>query len=254
MAKLYNRRRRVRPKRVNRFRRRRYARRYPLSRSLNPMIHNFTRIVNWTEEVAGGGLVIANGSGGTLSTLSGITRFEMSNVSPTPSYASVGYTFQLANMPGVAEFANLFDQYRITKVVTKIIPYSNSSGTTISGAPNSNADASAMIHYAYDLDDTTIAATEAGIKTLQERRGYRTKRLIGRPITFTIRPRFLVPAAAAGAINMLGPTKAWLDLSNLDVPHYGMKMIFEGLNPNASNSILTFRCETKYYVTFRNPR
>lgn len=216
--------------------------------------HTFKRVVDWNAETTTNLTV-----GGNLSFPGGaMMQFAMPSVFPNLDYGNIGYQFSINDLPSLSEFTNLFDSFRIVKVVLRIRPYSNNAATTFSGAPNTAPATSGFIHYAIDNDDAAApTASEAGITELQQKTSYKVKPLVSnKPIVITIKPRYAQSMFASTIATgyTQGRRSNWLDLGYPETPHYGFKAVLEGYSPNATDAHLGFRAETTYFLQFKGPR
>lgn len=219
-------------------------------------IHYFSRWVNANQEVINGNLNLTNG-GITWGSTGGYLTMTTPAAVGT-SFASFGYLFNLNALPNATEFQNLFDSYRIAKVVVKISPLNTVSGTQVAGAPNGNPDTSGFLHYVIDHDDATSpATTESGIDELRQMAGYKYRRIVGnKPITIVVKPRIATTVYRTGVTSAYaqGKPNTWLDMAYPDVPHYGIKAVLEMVNPNATASTCWLRLETHYYLALKGVR
>ena len=87
--------------------------------------------------------------------------FKASNISSTTTGVLGGYSFSLDQLPNYTEFTNLFDQYRINKIVVKFIPNHNSSDVSASTQVISNFNS------VIDPTDATAPATGAELYEYQ---------------------------------------------------------------------------------------
>lgn len=235
---------------------RRSFRRIPRGPGLNKVgIHYFERTVSCNDENTAGNL---NFTAGTL--VPALNSGYVTLTTPAAvgtSYASFGYHFTLAGIPNNTEFTNLFDSYQIRKVVVKMYPLNNSASTVEAGAPNGNPAVSGFAHLIHDYDDATMpTATEAGVNELRQFPNYKIRRLVGNGFKMVIKPRFATAAYRSGVTwgYSQGKRDAWLDIATPDVPHYGIKGIFEIVNPNAMASVTWIRVETTYYFKVKGVR
>lgn len=178
--------------------------------SLNRQVHSFKRTFRVTDVI------------GSYSATTGIT---------TPISAAIA--FSLNQLPGVSEFTNLYDQYKINGISVKIQPLltegiaSAVSGTTAAwGFPK--------LSTVLDFDDSTNPATE--LVMLQ----YGSLKQTG---AFREHKRYFKPKIRQAALDAGGAITAntvrnagWLDVANPDVPHYGIKVYHPG--PIASGTPL----------------
>lgn len=227
-------------------------------------VYPFERYVSVGPEWNNNNFQIANGANATLvpvNAASGMITFSIGGGAGAlvPVYSSFGYQFSLVSLPNLTDFTTLFDSYRIKSVKVVITPYSTSVGTTFSGAPNASSDASCLLHYCIDNDGTGTGPTaaEAGIQDLQQRMGYKVKRLIAdKPIKITLKPRYAQSAYVSGVSTgyTQGDPTNWIDLSYSTMPHYGIIGVVEGFTPNATTATIPLRIETKYTLEFKTPR
>lgn len=137
-----------------------------------------------------------------------------SNVGPV----FAGYTFNINQLPNATEFTNLFDLYRINKIVVKFVPNHNSSdvGVLAQAIPN--------FHSCLDYTDATAPAS---LNAMYEYQNWRMSRGIA------VHKRVFSPAsldfvnATAGA-NAGNPTwKQWISTSAPTIEHYALKIGIE---------------------------
>lgn len=163
------------------------------------------------------------------------------NVAYLPFLGSI--TFQLNQLPNVAEFTSLFDQYAITKVVTKF---------WLKQDPGAQAAASSTyprLYYARDLDTGTVPGT------LSQLREYSTCRVVAfnpnRPITLVARPNTLaLTYTSAIASNYTPKWKQWLDVADPATPHYAWQYGIDDL----TNTAYRVTVEHIFYFKCKNTR
>lgn len=223
-------------------------------------IHYFKRTITWgSDTVVGTGFNAGNGSnGGGLTIAAGNISLDIAAASTVGanSYINIVYTPLLSNLPSIADFANLFDSYQIRKVVFKITPYTSVSAPE---AADTVPQLSWVLHTCIDHDDATIpTAGEAGIDQLKQFASYRVNRVIStgrKPITIVLKPRAQGYVYNGGAVPGAEVRRStWLDMSNLNVAHYGLKGVFECINPVNTATHFFMRCETTYYLKFKGVR
>lgn len=165
--------------------------------------------------------------------------------------------FALSDMPNVAEFTTLFDQYKLNRVVFQIKMINVPSNTEF---PNSNINNYGnfypTIWYAPDHDDN-VALTIAQLKEYEgvKHRVLQPNRELNISLSPTTLQQVYRSAVTTGyACNFKKP---WLDMAQADIPHYGLKFAldFEGINlaTNASQGF-KFKVNVKYYFGCKNVR
>lgn len=164
------------------------------------------------------------------------SALQLTDTSPTLSTFSFTAS-TLGNMPA---FQAIYDQYSIRKVVIKFIPKFNMMASTVSSSVNFTT----VIDYD-DPNPLPNAGAAWQYQTCKMTRGTQ------------VHTRTLVPCAnsifdAAGSAG-LSPKKApWLDISNLNVLHYGVKLGCEQLPSGAAP--LDYDVQIQFYLAFKNVR
>lgn len=165
-----------------------------------------------------------------------------------------GFTIATA-MPGAAELAAVFDQWRIDRVDTSIF-FSATNHQIVSSATNTISQP--IINIVSDFDNNNAN------ENLLEYPQCRTHQLGAvRPIVHTIfKPGAITQQEIIGA-GLQAPARVtrspWLDCAVTDVPHYCAKISYAQFNPTAIDynpditvGAVKFRC--KVYYTLKNPR
>jgi len=142
------------------------------------------------------------------------------NVAYAPYLNAFKYT--LNQLPAASEFTNLFDQYMISKVVTKLflkIDPSAQSATTASFP---------RLFYVRDTDDQAVPAS------LDELRQHATCRVKvmnpNYPVTLICKPNVLALSYTSSVASNYSPKwNQWIDLGDITTPHYGWKFVIDDL-------------------------
>lgn len=158
------------------------------------------------------------------------------------------YTFKLTDCLNISRYTQMFDQYRLNKVVIKWRPlrYTNitAENTTvlppISGFTNIPNFVTVV-----DYDDTLVV----DYNDVRERYGSRVRRC-NRPGTDIITPKILTECYRSTTSSAYLPKpKQWVDCTYNDVPHYGLKVSLQAAEPNGQYAI---EGTVTYYVSFKN--
>lgn len=157
------------------------------------------------------------------------------NAAYTPYVAGTALTF--SQLPGVADFSNLFDFYKITYITFTY---------HMRIAPDAQAAATAVyprMWYCVDYDD---GAPPASLDELRERA--KTKMVIlspHRPVRIGFRPSVLAETYRTAVSTAYAPKWGmWLDADQTNVPHYGLKVAIDDFaNTN-------YRLETEVKMWF----
>lgn len=192
--------------------------------------YSFKRIANITDIVAGIAGAAANGS----------------------------YVFSLDQLPNFTEFTNLFDQYRINKVVLKLIPQFNQSTYNV-GHPSSTipsglpAGRNPRLFIANDYDDDTVPANADVLRQYANVKVYPV--MNNKTITHIITPATQMQAYETLASTGYVPKfKQWINCSDNNVPHYAVKWSLENTAAIFNDPALQctfFKVEATFYVAFK---
>jgi len=151
------------------------------------------------------------------------------------------YQFSLNQVGGnLGAFGNLYDQYKINKVVISFVPKFTDSdiGTTPTGGQLG------MIATCLDYDDASIPLAVGDILEYNNAKLHRS-----RTITRVLKPcvNFAVSTGATTGIST--KQSPWLDAAVTTVPHFGVKIGITGTAVPQSYDIIC-----KYYLSFRQVR
>lgn len=166
------------------------------------------------------------------------------------------YHFQLDQLPDYSDFTTLYDAYTITGV--KLVW--NFAGNTAPIYDTYFANMPPECLFAIDYDDADAPTSDvAGWKSLQQMRSRFIT--IGNKATcrykMFVRPRILGMAYETAVTTAYVPLKArtYIDMSNVDVPHYGVKMVLRIPHIADSHEVtVRVNVSAKFYVTCKHPR
>jgi len=166
------------------------------------------------------------------------SAFQLTDTSDLLSTLSFTLNGAGGNVPA---FTQIYDQYSIRKIVVKFIPKFNSMESNVSSSVNFCS--------VIDFDDSNPLGSinEAWqYQSCKMTRGTSIHTRIFKPSANAI---FDGTTTAAG----LAPKKSpWLDCSNIQVPHYGLKLAVPQLPSGASP--LDFDLQATFYLAFKNVR
>lgn len=161
---------------------------------------------------------------------------------------NIAIPFALNDLPNASEFVNLFDQYRILKVVVKARPYLAENNTTISSITNANV--TPYVHVVTDYDDATPLSVVADYQQYQNY----SRHSMGRGFTRVIYPAVAIAMYQTAVSTGYGnKRKQWIDCANSTVPHYGIKFGINGAGLGVTTSY-AIDTELTYYMEFRHVR
>jgi hypothetical protein len=169
------------------------------------------------------------------------------------AYNSAAYTFGISDVPSVAEFTTLFDQYRISKVILEF-QYLSGSAVLVSTAGANQYEVSLMVFEDND-DSTAPTASNAGWQAVLET-GRATRKLFPESGSNTLRYS-LTPKVKSADVDSAGTTLArsltsgWFDAATTDAQYFGLKLICQA-NPSAVTVGHSWRATATYFLEFRN--
>lgn len=158
--------------------------------------------------------------------------------------AKGAFTFQLNDLPGSADFTQLFDYYKLTGVKLRFQLNLDPGAQT---AANSTYP---RMFYAIDHDD---AQNPTDSNELRQRGKCRQWLLNpNKPMTVFLRPKYLNLISYNAIQNgyQIGK-QSWLDLGIPDLPHYAFKYVIENLNPDIGQTVLV---DATYYLAMKGTR
>jgi hypothetical protein len=158
-------------------------------------------------------------------------------------------SFLLSDLPQVAQFANMFDQYRFEAVHFRV------RARSTSGATQNLSSATSAVPYllwVIDRDDATAPTSIAQLQqydNVHEIEGFDS-------IDIFLEPSLTRAVYASGVFSgyeVVPCKEAWLDLSNTAIPHYGVKFMVSGLDALTTSSWIFEVCAW-YKCSFKNVR
>lgn len=161
----------------------------------------------------------------------------LEEITVTGTAVSKAYTIQLSTLPGVTDFVNMFQAYRLNKVVFKLIPSQN-----VATGATANTNGVPTIVDAIDFNDNNAGGTEAQLLESSYARLHRGFFPVKRK--FTPACEVALNGAVVGtAVVGIQKFKQWIDMAVNDCQHYGWKVT---ITPNTGN---TFQYKYRLYRT-----
>lgn len=156
-------------------------------------------------------------------------------------------------MVNYSEFSNLFDQYKLTKVVVTLRLVNNpDASAAINLTSATNANWYPNIWSIVDYDDSA----DENIDQLKERIGVRNQVLLpNKYLRFVVRPKLLVQTYRTVSSTGYAPKSMFVDMAGTNIPHYGLKTVVD-LGTGAAMGTYPFliQQERKYFFTCKNVR
>lgn len=170
---------------------------------------------------------------------------------PTSPSGYFALRFTAADIPQIATFAALFDCYKISKLVVKLIPvvsqYTQGANSTAAVAAQPQ-----WLSTVIDYDDFAVPTTEGELLQYQTFKQSHPNKLHKRVFT---------PAISMQAYKTGGTTIAysqakqkWLDAANTDVEHYGLKGLINGPANSATQVQSAWKVYVTAYISFKQVR
>lgn len=184
-------------------------------------------------------------------------------------------TFTLSQVPNANEFTALYDSYRINKIVVKIIPKFNVTGTqnditnqdpTDSGSVK-NTQMIPRIHTAIDYNSSIPAPTTYtnAVQYVSQYMTYKTTNGYREHVRTIYKPKCKIGNPSDPSIATVENNKLWLPTSQDAVEFYGLHVVVE--NPLANvlgsitgtiavddNLIFYFDTQITYHLMFKNTK
>lgn len=159
-------------------------------------------------------------------------------------------SFTLSQVAGSSDFTSLYDQYRINGVKYMLIPRGNTAEiTAASGASAVYQGQSTGVFSIIDYDDNTAPTSISQLMEYQNVKMTRAHQMHSR----YIKPRLNLQGITnigTGATGQIMNTRGWLDCTNTNVPHFGLKFALQ----QSVNYNLTYDVKIDFYLAFKNVR
>lgn len=160
---------------------------------------------------------------------------------------SGGFSHQLDEVPGFAEFTSLFDLYRIAAVKVMMIP-------NITEQIQSPAATAMPVIRWVDVVDYNSSGSLASFNDAREFGTAKVHPISARYGYYKryYKPRLLTAVEDdSSAIVVGGNRRGWLNTASVNIPHYGYRYFFEAMG---TNQIVTVKFEAVYYMMFKQTK
>jgi hypothetical protein len=156
---------------------------------------------------------------------------------------------QLSDFAGYSSYAAIYDQYRIKEVLIRFKSRNNAVSVFNTASPNGGVPTAYIVR---DLDDATALSTPS------EALEYDTVHTFNGEEDCVVRydPAVTPAVYSGGAFSGYGVTKSdsmWLDMANVNIPHYGIKVSIGGLTSSTTSS-WCWDVTAEAIVEFQNTR
>lgn len=162
---------------------------------------------------------------------------------------NLAYSFKLDNVVNPADFINLYDQYRINKVVLYLERLWDQTGAIGAGNPTNR-----KLRVVHDYNDASPLTQE---DDYLEYANCKTYSPIGKnSIKITLYPKLnnVIEnvGGSANAYTSVNSNRVWLNMADDEVPHFGLK-IFIPANITAPD-VQIFSVRAKFYLSMKNSK
>lgn len=159
------------------------------------------------------------------------------------------YTFKLDNIVNPSDFTNLYDQYRINKVVLVLERQLNQTGTVTVNSPNNK-----RVRVVHDYNDANPLTQEDDYLEYANCKSYQA---IGNgSIKITLYPKVnnVVEnvGGAATAFTSMNSNRIWLNIAEDEVPHFGLKIFVPSFI--TSEGVELFKVRAKFHLSLKNSK
>jgi len=181
--------------------------------------------------------------------------------SSLPFTYDIGFAglFKLQDIASYAQFAAIYDQYRINSITLELenlTSPSYSPGVSVGGTPGANVQPlNSTVYLAVDYDDAVLPAS---VSTVQRRQGVRklTANTANNRMRIKWKPSALIGLEAATGTGLVpgGISKKgqWIDCINSTVNHYGLKgWISDYVSTGTTAQLSAYRMTWTYNVSFK---
>lgn len=161
------------------------------------------------------------------------------------------YVFTLNQLPSVGDFTSLFDQYKITGAKLQLTP-ALSEGISSPLFGTASTLGYSRVHSVIDYDDASAPASE---DQMLEYGSHKSTAPFQKHSRF-IRPKVLHEIYRSAIATAYAPkSNTYLDMTNTDVPHYGIKVWISAPNTTAGTAgSIAYKVYQTLYFTCKNTR
>jgi len=179
-----------------------------------------------------------------------------STITLTNTEDSTAFSFAFNDIINNAEFSQLYDRYRLDRILVKIQLINNPSSAIPLNATSSTANGLnwyPKVWSAIDYDDSNAET----IAQLKERSGTKCRILEpNKTLTYYIRPAIAAMMYKTATTTGYGPKWGqWIDMQDIGLPHYGLKLAFDmqGFDPADGNGFKV-NVEKQFFFTCKDVR
>lgn len=138
----------------------------------------------------------------------------------------VAYTFSLNDTINPSEFVNLFEEYKINRILYRFVLDRDSDHATTA----TNRGFATRVMWVHDHTDSTAPASFAELQQYQHCREAWLDTNRQSTKWFSLKPNTIDLGYTTVVANNYGPNyKRWIDTANQSAPYYGLKVFYSNL-------------------------
>jgi len=164
---------------------------------------------------------------------------------------NLAYSFKLDNLVNPSDFTNLYDMYRINKIILYLEPdYDTTASGNALGNPNGR-----KIRVVHDYNDNNALSQEDDYLEYSNCKSYYPWSRRGIKVTLYPKINNAVEnvAGSVNAFTSMNSNRVWLNIADDEVPHFGIK-IFIPSGLLGSENARIFKVRAKYHISLKNSK
>jgi len=165
------------------------------------------------------------------------------------TFLARSYVFKFADLIQAADFSNLFDQYRISKIVLRVTMVNNPDANNYVNAP-ATVNSTNWYPKLWYIPDYDGGPTET-LASIRERQGVRCRTLQpNKMLTIVFRPKCRVLTYSTASSTGYAPKNIKVDMTDTNIEHFGMQFVFDSMQADpADTQPFIFNIDRKFYFT-----
>lgn len=178
-----------------------------------------------------------------------VSSIGPSTITETGANQHLSYQFILDNLVNPTDFTNLYDQYRINKIMLFLEPQYDQTQGVGSAGPISK-----KIRVVHDYNDATPLTDEDQYLEYSNCKSYAPWSRRGIKITLYPKVNNVLEnkTGSPNAFSSVNSNKLWLNIADDEVPHFGLKIFIPG-GMVATDGIM-FRVRAKFHISLKNSK
>lgn len=166
----------------------------------------------------------------------------------TGANQNLTYQFNLTNVVNSSDFTNLYDMYRINKILIYLEPVYNNSDRI-------NGPINRKIRVVHDYNDATPLTQEDDYLEYSNCKSYNS--VTDKTVKIVLYPKInnIVENAGgvASAFTSVSSNKVWLNMDTPLVPHFGIK-VFVPVGISTPEGSLIYKVRVKFDISLKNSK